>query len=98
MTDAIKSWCEKHDCTEKITGYSVYCSDMLNVYLFGVKSAQLKTDRGVSAKGSLRDHLTSKELWLVDKIEDRVCLMVDMMDVKPTEAIKLIVEAGVRNV
>lgn len=96
MTDAIKSWCDRHETPEKVTGYSVTCSEALNLYLFGKKSAELKAERQIPIQKSLRDYLTSDELYQVDRIEDRVVELTDLDDIKPTDAIKLVIERQTR--
>lgn len=88
MTDSIKSWCDRNGVPEKIQGYSVYCSEALNTELFGKKSAELKVERSVGKNDLLRDSMTSNELTSIYRIEDRVILLVDMMNIKPTDAIK----------
>jgi hypothetical protein len=93
MTDAIKAWCDRNDRPDKVSGYCTYCSDTLNVHLFGKKSAVLKTERLVPSKGLLRDYMTSDELRAVERIEDRVILLFDAMNIKPTDAIKTVILA-----
>ena len=91
MTDSIKSWCERNDSIEKLQGYCVYCSDTLNVHLFGKKSKQLRIERGAKTNKDLRDTFTSDELRAIERIEDRVILLTDTMNIKPTDAIKKVI-------
>lgn len=96
MTDAIKDWCDRNGVPDKTQGYCVYCSDALNVHLFGKTSAQLKEERKVLKSELLRDSMSSSELRLVERIEDRVSLLVETMNIKPTDAINQVILCDVK--
>jgi hypothetical protein len=93
MTDAIKDWCDRNNSPEKVQPYCTNCSDALNVHLFGKKSADLKIEKDVPKSGLLRDYFDSEELRQIYRIEDRVSILSDAMNIKPTDAIKLVIKS-----
>ena len=94
MTDCIKSWCDRNEVPGKIQAYCIYCSDALNIQVFGKKAKQLREERAVSNNDLLRDTFTSDELRRVEAIEDKVILLTDTMNIKPTDAIKQVLAAN----
>jgi len=92
LTDAIKEWCESNNCPEKLQPYIIYCSDQINQKVFGKKAKELREEHGVKTNDLLRDKFTDDELTLIDRIEDRTMLTMDMLGIKPTDALVKIIE------
>ncbi len=93
LTDAIKSYLERHDELSDNYRKFIYSnvSDSLNRALFGKTSKSLCEDKQCS-KDDLRDNFTDKELQAINYREEHAMKLIDKMDAEPPEAMRQAIE------
>jgi len=92
LTDVIKEWCEKNECSEKAQAYCVYCTNEVNKMVFGITAKELKKIRGVSNTNLLRNKLSSDELRKVKSTENKVIEYIICDNMKPKDAVRYVAE------
>jgi hypothetical protein len=91
LTDVIKDWCDSNNCTEKVQPYCIYCSDQINLLLFQMKASEMKEAKNLGKADLLRDNFNSEELRRVEAIEQRMIERIILDNMKPTDAIKIVI-------